>query len=57
MVSGSSLTLLNNVNVTDNEAEGGGGGVFAWESNVTVEGRDKQILPAKSSNAFSTLVQ
>ena len=50
MVSGSSLTL-NNVNVTDNEAAGGGGGVFAWESVVTIEGWDTQILPATSSNA------
>jgi len=51
MVSGSSLTL-NNVNVTDNEAASGGGGVFAWESVVTIQGRGTQTLPATSSSAF-----
>ena len=44
MVSGSSLTL-NNVDVTDNEAANWGGGIFAWESAVTIEGRANQILP------------
>jgi len=50
MVSGSSLTL-HNVNVTDNEAESSGGGVFAWESVVTIKSRVNQTLPATSSNA------
>ena len=45
MVSGSSLTLKN-VNVTENEADTWGGGVFAWESVVTVDGRVKHILSA-----------
>ena len=40
MVSGNTLTL-DNVNVTDNEADGWGGGVFAWQSNVTIEGNSR----------------
>ena len=55
MVSGSSLALQN-VNVTDNEADNWGGGIFSWESVVTMEGRVNQILPATSSNASRTLV-
>jgi hypothetical protein len=50
MVSGSSLTL-DNVHVTDNEAVEWGGGVFAWESVVTIQGRVHQRLPATSFNA------
>jgi hypothetical protein len=46
MVSGSSLTLQN-VNVTDNEAIKWGGGVFAWESVVSIEGRVGQSNSAR----------
>ena len=57
MVSGSSLTLTN-VNVTDNMASTWGGGLFAWGSVVTIQGKATHILPAmsSSSNAFQTLV-
>jgi len=51
MVSGSSL-MLENVEVTDNEAVKWGGGVFAWESVVAIAGRDEQTLPATSSTAL-----
>jgi hypothetical protein len=56
MVSGSNLTLKN-VQVTENEAVSWGGGVFAWESVVTIEGRVyprsiQYSLPRLSSNAF-----
>jgi len=41
MVSGSSITLKNS-NITDNEADNWGGGIFAWESVVTLGG-DSQV--------------